>query len=206
MRFSNISVQSWKSTSDWNSPPALRLGRARSLLCCVNNPQSVWLERTCEGNTNFMSPLPSTSNNRHTVSFHLLQWEQPRSGQDSGPGQPPWLTSVEFTQHFSFFSIFSSQVGPAINFINCWASSSVDLHIWVFLGTINHVINSADEENNCQSFLVQNCIWNTWLVSSGDENFCGSKMVSAMKNHLLTFPLEIDLHSKINLYLYFKTA
>ena len=98
-------------------PPALRLGRALSLLCCVNNPQSVWLERTCEGKTNFTSPLPSTSNNRHTVSFHLLQWEQQRSGQDSGPGQPPWLTSVEFTQHFTFFSIFSSQVGPAINLI-----------------------------------------------------------------------------------------
>jgi hypothetical protein len=41
------------------------------------------------------------------------------------------------------------------------------------------------------------------LLVLGDGNFCGSKMVSAVKDNLLTFPLEIDCIQKL---IYFKTA
>lgn len=78
----------------------------------------------------------------------------------------------------------------------------MELYISLFLGTINHVINSADEKI-MSIFFSANCIWNTLSVSSGDENFCGSKMVSAMKDNLLILPLEIDCIQKP---IYFKTA
>lgn len=51
-----------------------------------------------------------------------------------------------------------------------------------------------------QSFLVHTVFGTLDFVSSGNENFCGSKIVSAMKDNSLTFPLEIDLHSKINTF------
>lgn len=41
MRFSNISVQSWKSTSDWNSPHVKAKMRARPLVLCEQAPVSL---------------------------------------------------------------------------------------------------------------------------------------------------------------------
>lgn len=41
------------------------------------------------------------------------------------------------------------------------------------------------------------------IVSSGDETFVTEKMVSALKDNSLTFPLEID---RIQKPIYFKTA
>lgn len=73
----------------------------------------------------------------------------------------------------------------------------------IFLGTINHVINSADEENNRQSFLVHTVFGTLDFVSSGNENFCGSKIVSAMKDNLLTFPWRLTCIQKS---IHFKTA
>ena len=73
----------------------------------------------------------------------------------------------------------------------------------ILLGTMNHVINSADEENNCQSFVVHTVFGTLDFVSSGDENFCGSKIVSAMKDNLLTFPPRLTCIQKS---IHFKTA
>ena len=42
MRFSNISVQSWKSTRDWNSPPRVKARtRALPLVLCEQPPVSL---------------------------------------------------------------------------------------------------------------------------------------------------------------------
>lgn len=57
------------------------------------------------------------------------------------------------------------------------------------------VINSADEENNDNLFfffffLVQTVFGSLDLLNSDDENFCDNKMISAVEDNLLTFPLE----------------
>lgn len=99
-----------------------------------------------------ISPLLRTCNTRHTLFFPCCREDScahfriPCQGNQHG-----WLV-VEFTQHFSFFSIFSCQVGPVIHFINCWVSSSVDVRVCVFLDTISHVTISAAEENDVTCF------------------------------------------------------
>lgn len=84
--------------------------RTRPFLCCVNKHSvTVWLKSAqAKGKTiHIISPRLSALNNRHILFFFICCSENSHTQFSySVPVQLPRLTLVEFTQHFSNFSIF----------------------------------------------------------------------------------------------------
>lgn len=156
MRFSNISAQQWKSMSDWNllpTPPhTLRLGNALTpFVLCEQALGYLWLKSACVKGKWFAYQLSTECFKQQAHLF--LHW----CGEDCHTQLRICASAATVGRsHPTFWFLFHLSPLQLAHLLTSLIAECFPVWTcaWVFLGTINYAINSADEKQ-CQTFLVQ---------------------------------------------------